>query len=160
MRNVGKVEVNIRFPDRQPNTYTSFRIAAPRVAPSDDYIALHQEYQQLYQLSAHQRIKQLPLFTQPVMLSRHLQFATRSVSRSALFSTSSVRALDKVSAPAMDTPEKKPDSQSNSNAKPDNFKPEGQAPGDKTSDAELKRQAEHAGQDKTKNDGIYKRTGQ
>ncbi|KAI5452404.1 hypothetical protein NCC49_000964 [Naganishia albida] len=94
------------------------------------------------------------------MLSRYLQSATRGVSRSALFSTSSVRAADKTPSPAMDTPEKKPDSKSNSNFKPDDFKPEGQAPGDKTSDAELKRQAEKAGSDKTKNDGIYKRTGQ
>lgn len=107
-----------------------------------------------------QTIKYLPHTPYSNMLSRHLQSATRGVSRSALFSTSSVRALGKVPAPAMDTPENKPDSLSNSNAKPDSFKPEGQAPGDKTSDAELKRQAEYAGQVKTKNDGIYKRSGQ
>lgn len=96
------------------------------------------------------------------MLSRHLfRSATRGVSRSGLFSTSTTRAQDgKVPAPAMDTPEKKPDSQSNSNEKPDDFKPEGQSPLDSKSNDELKQQADHAQKDKTKNEGIYKRTGQ
>ncbi|KAJ9104205.1 hypothetical protein QFC19_004022 [Naganishia cerealis] len=94
------------------------------------------------------------------MLSRHLiRPAAQGVSRASFFSSTS-RSQKKVPTPTMDTPERKPDSVSNSNAKPKDFKPEGQSPKDNISNDELKQQAEHARKDKTKNDGIYKRTGQ
>jgi hypothetical protein len=60
----------------------------------------------------------------------------------------------------METPEKKPESVSSGNDKPKDLNLDNQSPKDNIRDDELKAQADHAKNDKTKNDGIYKRTGQ
>lgn len=60
----------------------------------------------------------------------------------------------------MDVNGKEPDNKSNSNYKPGDLKLEGQSPSDSTSNEELKKQAENAGNRKTKNEGVYKRDGQ
>ncbi|KAJ9127446.1 hypothetical protein QFC24_000854 [Naganishia onofrii] len=95
-----------------------------------------------------------------MMLSRQiLRPAAQGVARSAWFSSSS-RASNKVPTPIMETPEKKPESVSSGNDKPKDLNLDNQSPKDNISDDELKAQADHAKNDKTKNDGIYKRTGQ
>lgn len=66
----------------------------------------------------------------------------------------------KVATPVMDVDGKQPDKVSNSNAKPDDLNLEGQSPLDSKSNEDLQKQAENAGKDKTKNEGVYKRDGQ